>query len=108
MAQTIMKKVNLFLIIFKPEVRGSIVIKEPKDRQIFTLNECELVNGYPFNPEDQDDYQQHLMIPEDKEIIFWNKYNNNHDGNIIKQLEDIEDPSLPNFDEVLAAIPNVQ
>ena len=70
------KKIKLFTIIFKPEIRDQIIIKEPSERKLFTLNECDLMNKY---------YQQ-------------------HDGNIIKELEDIIDPSLPDFDVVLSVI----
>jgi len=98
----------LFLIIFKPEIRDQIIIKEPNERKFFTLNECDLVNGFPFNPEDQDDFQQDLMIPDHKEYVFWNKYYQQHDGVIIKQLEDIDDVSLPNFNDALAVINNIK
>jgi len=100
------KKIKLFLIIFKPEVRADIIIKEPSERKLFTLSECDLVNGFPLNPGDQDDYTEDLINPEAKEYTFWNKYYRKLDGNIIKQLEDIEDVSLPDFDDVLAVINN--
>ena len=98
------KKIKLFTIIFKPEIRDQIIIKEPSERKLFTLNECDLINGCPFDPEDQDDFMEDLMIPEHKEYVFWNKYYQQHDGNIIKELEDIIDPSLPDFDVVLSVI----
>lgn len=100
------KKIKLFLIIFQPAIRDQIIIKEPNERKLFTLSECDLINGYPFTPEDQDDYENDLMIPEHKEYVFWNKYYQQHCDNIIKQLEDIEDISLPDFDHVLAVINN--
>ncbi len=95
------KKVKLFLIIFKPEIRDQIIVKEPTERKLFTLNECELINGIPFAPEDQDDFERDLITPEKKEYIFWNKYFINQDGEIVNQLEDIEDISLPDFNVVL-------
>jgi hypothetical protein len=95
------KKIKLFLILFKPEIRDQIIIKEPKERKMFTLNECELINGCPFEPEDQDDFTNDLIIPEHKEYVFWNKYYQQREGNIMKQFYDIEDVSLPDFDNIL-------
>lgn len=102
------KKIKLFLIIFKPEIRDSIIIKDPIERKLFTLSECELINGCPFNPEDQDDFTENLMVPENKEFIFWAKYFNNNMGKIIRQLEDIQDISLPaDFEEILSVADNL-
>lgn len=47
-----------------------ILIDNPKDRHYFTKEQCQLVSGQPFNPTDQDTYEQ-LMSMEDKEIKFW-------------------------------------
>ena len=49
---------------------SNILITNPKDRKCFTDEECGLVSGQPFKPEDQDTYDQ-LMTMEDKEIKFW-------------------------------------
>jgi hypothetical protein len=100
------KKIQLFTIIFKPEIRGEIIIKEPSERKLFTLSECELINGCPFHPEDQDDYFTGLMIPEDKEYVFWNKYYEQNNDEINYNLEDIIDVSLPDFEKVLSMIKN--
>lgn len=82
------KKVKPLLVCFKPEIRDRIslniiktkdkttkvVTEKLKDRIIFTKSECELVSGIPFNPTDQDSYEE-LMTMEDKEIKFWDKVN---------------------------------
>ena len=49
---------------------SNILITNPNDRKSFTDEECRLVSGQPFKPEDQDTYEQ-LMTMEDKEIRFW-------------------------------------
>jgi len=91
------KKVKLFLVIFKPEIRDQILITDPEDRKMFTLNECELVNGFPIDPEDQDDLQSGVMDMEDKEVVFWNKYYKQKEGIIVNTIEDICDKSIPEF-----------
>lgn len=49
---------------------SAILITDPRDRRVFTDEQCRLVSGQPFKPEDQDTYEQ-LMTMEDKEIRFW-------------------------------------
>jgi DNA polymerase elongation subunit (family B) len=88
------KKVKLLLVIYKPEIRDQILIKEPSERKLFTHNECELINGIPINPEDQDDLVKDVVIPENKEVVFWDKYYKNHPV-VTTTVEDIQDPSLP-------------
>jgi hypothetical protein len=99
---TLNKKLKLFLVVFKPEIRDKIMIKEPKDKELFMLHECELVCGCPIKPEDQDDVQRDLLIPEEKEYKFWNKFYVNTGGEFKTTLEDIIDPSLPDFEDVLS------
>ena len=41
---------------------------------MFTESQCELTSGQPYNKEDQDTYED-LMIMEDKEIRFWDSVN---------------------------------
>lgn len=74
------KKIKPLLVCFSRDIRtrinekgkevSNILINNPKDRKQFTDNECELVSGEPYNPTDQDTYEQ-LMTMEDKEIKFW-------------------------------------
>ena len=101
---TLNKKLKLFLVVFKPEIRNKIMIKEPSEKELFMLSECELVAGHPIKPEDQDDIQRDLLLPEEKEYTFWEKFLNNCGGIFNTELEDINDPSLPNFAEIIEHI----
>jgi DNA polymerase elongation subunit (family B) len=64
------KRIKPLLVCFSPEIRSSILIKTPDKRQFFTEKSSELSSGQPNKPEDQDTYEQ-LMILEDKEIKYW-------------------------------------
>lgn len=68
------KRITPLLVCFSKDIRGNILISNPKDRPYFTEEQCELVSGEPNKPGDQDTYEQ-LMTMEDKEIKFWTKYN---------------------------------
>ena len=74
------KKIKPLLVCFSKDIRTkindkgkevpNILINNPEDRKQFTDEECKLVSGQPYNPTDQDTYEQ-LMTMEDKEIKFW-------------------------------------
>ena len=66
-------RITPLLVCFHPDIRNKILVTNPDDRQYFTEEECELCNGLPNNPGDQDTYEQ-LMTMEDKEIRFWEKH----------------------------------
>jgi len=78
------KRIKPLLVVFHPEIRDNILIeiktdKKSKvsaleDRSVFTKKQTELTAGMPYNPEDQDRYED-LMRMEDKEIRFWNSVN---------------------------------
>ena len=78
------KKVKPLLVCFHTDIRSKILLTIKKDkktklekldsRPVFTESQCGLVSGMPNNPEDQDTYED-LMIMEDKEIKFWVKVN---------------------------------
>jgi hypothetical protein len=78
------KRIKPLMVVFDKEVREkvnekgkvetNILITDPKDRKVFTEEECILVSGQPFNATDQDTYEQ-LMTMEDKEIRFWKEVN---------------------------------
>ena len=67
------KRITPLLVCFKKEIRGNILITNPKDRRYFTEEESKLCSGEPNKTTDQDTYEQ-LMTMEDKEIKFWTKY----------------------------------
>ena len=66
------KRVEPLLVAFKPEIREDILIEDPKDRQYFTRNQCELVNGYPLKESGQDKFDE-VMTLSDSEVVFWTK-----------------------------------
>lgn len=66
------KRVEPLLVVFKSEVRDTLIVKDPKDRQFFTAKQCELINGFPRKEGDQDELEDVLTIS-DEEKIFWDK-----------------------------------
>lgn len=69
---TFNKRIEPLLICFNTEVREGLLVDDPKDRSIFTTSQCELINGVPFEPEDQDNIDDLLKIT-DSEISFWDR-----------------------------------
>jgi len=65
------KRIEPLLVVFKPEIRDDILVEEPSKRQYFTKTQCELVNGYPLKPENQDSLNEVLTLS-DSEVKFWN------------------------------------
>jgi DNA polymerase elongation subunit (family B) len=70
---TFNKRVEPLTIVFDDEVRKTLLVKNPEDRSFYTTDQCKLINGKPFSPEDQDDIYENLMKMEQGEIDFWNK-----------------------------------
>lgn len=68
------QRIKPLLVCFSPEIRQSILITNPNDRQYFTIEQCELVSGFPNSETDQDTYEQ-LMTLERKEMDFWTSIN---------------------------------
>ena len=64
------KRITGLLVCFKKEIRDKILITNPADRPVFTVEDMELSSGEPNKPGDQDTYEA-LMTMEDKEIRFW-------------------------------------
>ena len=67
-------KIKPLLVCFHPDIRNSIIINNPNNRQFFTEKQAELTSGFPNKPEDQDTYEQ-LMKMEEKEIRYWTSVN---------------------------------
>ena len=65
------------MIVFKDEVRKNLLVTDPEDRGFFTTDQCELINGTPFKPEDQDTVEALLTVT-DQELEFWNKISVDH------------------------------
>ena len=68
------KHIEPLLVVFKPEIRNDILIDDPKDRQFFTTQQCELDNGHPLKPDGQDSLDE-VMTLSDMEVVFWNRVN---------------------------------
>jgi DNA polymerase elongation subunit (family B) len=71
---TFNKRVEPLLVVFKQEVRNGLLVKNPEDRPFFTKEQCELINGQPFEEEDQDKLEDVMEISEE-EMSFWNRVN---------------------------------
>ena len=69
---TFNKRVEPLLVCFKEEVRNGLLIKNPEERPYFTKDQCELINGVPFDDEDQDKLED-VMEMSDDEVVFWEK-----------------------------------
>ena len=69
---TFNKRVEPLLVVFKQEVRDSLIVSKPEDRQFFTTKQCELINGLARKEGDQDDLNEVLSLS-DEEDVFWDK-----------------------------------
>lgn len=66
-------RITPLLVCFKKEIRDRILVTNPRDRQYFSDEDCELVAGEPNKPADQDTYEA-LMTMTDKEVDFWMRH----------------------------------
>jgi hypothetical protein len=71
---TFNKRVEPLLVCFKEEVRDNLLVKNPEERPFFTKDQCELINGVPFEDWDQDRLED-VMTISDEEVVFWEKVN---------------------------------
>ncbi len=71
---TFNKRVEPLLVCFKEEVRDGLLVKNPEERPFFTKDQCELINGVPFEEEDQDKLED-VMTISDEELKFWESIN---------------------------------
>ena len=69
---TFNKRIEPLLVVFKDEVRDGLLVDKPEDRGLFTKDQCELINGHPFEPEDQDSLEEVLKLSEG-EVKYWEK-----------------------------------
>ena len=69
---TFNKRIEPLLIVFGEEVRNSLIVSDPKERGLFTKEQCKLINGVPFESGDQDSIEDLLTIT-DQEKIYWEK-----------------------------------
>ena len=69
---TFNKRIEPLLVCFKDDVRNNLIVNNPEDMGIFTASQCELINGYPMGPGDQDELDE-VMTMSDGEIRYWEK-----------------------------------
>jgi DNA polymerase elongation subunit (family B) len=69
---TFNKRIEPLLVVFKQEVRDSLIVTDPVERGIFTTVQCELINGHPFEQGDQDTLEEVLTLSEG-ELSYWKK-----------------------------------
>ncbi len=70
---TFNKRIEPLLVCFKQEVRDNLLVNDPADRGIFTTEQCELINGMPFEDGDQDKLQEDVLQITDAELQYWKK-----------------------------------
>ena len=69
---TFNKRIEPLLIVFNDEIRNNLIVTDPKDRGLFTKEQCKLINGVPFENGDQDSIEDLLTIT-DQEMEYWGK-----------------------------------
>jgi hypothetical protein len=69
------KRILPLLVVFNPIVRENLLVKDVKDKYLFTRSQCELINGLPMDNGDQDDLETDLLQMSKEEIKFWEKMN---------------------------------
>ena len=69
---TFNKRIEPLLVCFKDDVRNNMLVMNPEDMGIFTSIQCELINGYPMGPGDQDELEEVITLS-DGEIRYWEK-----------------------------------
>jgi DNA polymerase elongation subunit (family B) len=69
---TFNKRIEPLMVVFKEDVRNSLLVDKPQDRGLFTAAQCELVNGLPLGDGDQDDLAE-VMEMSEGEVSYWQK-----------------------------------
>jgi DNA polymerase elongation subunit (family B) len=69
---TFNKRIEPLLVVFKKEIRDGLLVEDPKDMGLFTKEQCELINGIPFEEGDQDSLEEVLTVSE-PEVKYWEK-----------------------------------
>jgi DNA polymerase elongation subunit (family B) len=98
---TFNKRIEPLLVVFQNEVRGNLIVADPKDRGIFTTKQCELINGQPLGIGDQDDLTDVLTIS-DQELVYWGKrgLNPTYMYNIAEEGWEEKVEELPQFNTI--------
>jgi DNA polymerase elongation subunit (family B) len=70
---TFNKRIEPLLVVFKEEIRESLLVTDPEQRAFFTKEQCELINGKPFKDGDQDRLQEDVLDISEGELRYWDK-----------------------------------
>jgi len=70
---TFNKRIEPLLVVFKEEIRESLLVTDPEQRAFFTKEQCELINGKPFKDGDQDRLQEDVLDISEGELRYWEK-----------------------------------
>jgi DNA polymerase elongation subunit (family B) len=69
---TFNKRLEPLMVVFKDDVRNTLLTDDFNKREFFTKEQCSLVNGYPLGDGDQDSLDEVLTIS-DGEEKYWKK-----------------------------------
>jgi len=69
---TFNKRIEPLLVVFKDEIRNGLLVLDPEKRGLFTKEQCELINGKPFDESGQDKLEDVLTVSE-QEMTYWGK-----------------------------------
>jgi hypothetical protein len=69
---TFNKRIEPLLVCFKDDIRNGLIVNNPEEMGIFTAAQCEMINGYPMGPGDQDELEE-VMSLSDGEVKYWGK-----------------------------------
>jgi hypothetical protein len=61
------------MVVFKDDVRNTLLVDDPSKREFFTKEQCELVNGYPLGDGDQDRLFEDVLEISPDELKYWKK-----------------------------------
>lgn len=70
---TFNKRIEPLLVVFKQDVRDQLLVQNPEERGIFTSEQCELINGMPFEDGDQDKLKEDVLDITPDELSYWEK-----------------------------------
>ena len=70
---TFNKRIEPLLVVYKQDVRDQLLVTNPEERGIFTGEQCELINGMPFEDGDQDKLQEDVLDITSDELSYWEK-----------------------------------
>jgi len=69
---TFNKRIEPLMVVFKEDVRNSLIVTDPSKMALFTNSQCELINGEPLGVGDQDELEE-VMTMSDGEVSYWDK-----------------------------------